>query len=501
VTAVLVYALSLVVAVLVSSLAQRTVLSTAVLFLASGFLVGDGALGLVVLRPDDPVVGVLVEIALFTVLFTDGMQAGLRDIASAWRLPGRALLLGLPLTLLAVAAGAHWVVGLPWLQALLVGAALSATDPVLAAALIGHEDVPRRLRHLLNVESGLNDGLALPIVLVLIAVLGRRDSHLGGLLGEAVLGVVLGIVVPWVVVRLERTRLFGAAPRYEALLVFAIGLLLFAGGSLAHANLFLAAFAGGATVATVSTTMRQAFHEFGEKLTELLKLAALLVFGALMSPSFLAEIPWSGYLFAVLVLVLARPLALAFALLASGATPSRRAIVAAAGVVTLGLGAAAITGARIAPPEPVVAAIQTPAAPTPEASPSAADGHHTMNHQATPGAGTATPEPLPGPGVIVQGDGLTVELDAAPTAAGPVDVTITLRADDGTPLEDARVIVLSDMPAMAMGRTETPATETAPGQYEVASVPLVMQGEWRLAVRVSPRAKPTQVFSFALYVP
>ena len=316
-TAVLVYALSLVVAVLVSSLAQRTVLSTAVLFLASGFLVGDGVLGLVVLRPDDPVVGVLVEIALFTVLFTDGMQAGLRDIASAWRLPGRALLLGLPLTLLAVAAGAHWVVGLPWLQALLVGAALSATDPVLAAALIGHEDVPRRLRHLLNVESGLNDGLALPIVLVLIAVLGRRDSHLGGLLGEAVLGVVLGIVVPWVVVRLERTRLFGAAPRYEALLVFAIGLLLFAGGSLAHANLFLAAFAGGATVATVSTTMRQAFHEFGEKLTELLKLAALLVFGALMSPSFLAEIPWSGYLFAVLVLVLARPLALAFALLGS----------------------------------------------------------------------------------------------------------------------------------------------------------------------------------------
>jgi Sodium/hydrogen exchanger family len=134
----------------------------------------------VVLRPDDPVVGVLVEIALFTVLFTDGMQAGLRDIVSAWHLPGRALLLGLPLTLLAVAAGAHWVVGLPWLQALLVGAALSATDPVLAAALVGHEDVPQRLRHLLNVERGLNDGIALPIVLVLIAVLGRRDSHLGG---------------------------------------------------------------------------------------------------------------------------------------------------------------------------------------------------------------------------------------------------------------------------------------------------------------------------------
>ncbi len=183
-------------------------------------------------------------------------------------------------------------------------------------------------------------------------------------------------------------------------------------------------------------------------------------------------------------------LALAFALLASGATPSRRGIVAAAGVATLAVGAAAIAGARIAPPEPVVAAIQTPAAPTPEASPSAADDHHAMMHHATPEAGTATPEPLPGPGTVIQGDGLTIELDAAPNAAGPVDVTITLRADDGTPLEDARVIVLSDMPAMAMGRTETPATETAPGQYEAEFVPLAMPGEWRLAVRVSPGPNP-----------
>jgi NhaP-type Na+/H+ or K+/H+ antiporter len=281
VIALFVYAFSLVVAVLVSHLAQRTVLSTAVLFLASGFVVGDGILGLVVLRPDDPVVWWLVEIALFTVLFTDGMQTGLGDIASAWRVPGRALLLGLPLTLLAIAALGHWVVGLPWLQALLVGAALSATDPVLAAAIVGHEDVPPRLRHLLNVESGLNDGLALPIVLILLAMLARRQTEPGALVAEAGLGVVLGVAVPWVAVRLEQTRLFGA------------------------------------TLASLSTALRQAFHEFGETLSELLKLAALLVFGILMSPPFLAEVPLPGYVFALLVLFLARPLALAIALLGS----------------------------------------------------------------------------------------------------------------------------------------------------------------------------------------
>jgi NhaP-type Na+/H+ or K+/H+ antiporter len=316
-TAVLVYALILVVAVLVSRLAQRTVLSTAVLFLAAGFAVGDGALGLVVLQAQDHIVGTIVEIALFTVLFTDGMQAGLRDVARAWRLPGRALLLGLPLTLLAIALAGRWIVGLPWLDALLVGAALSATDPVLAAAIIGRPEVPGRLRHLLNVESGLNDGLALPVVLVLLAILGRDEARPLGLLAEALFGVGLGIAVPWAVVRLEQTRLLGAAPRYEPLLAFAVGLVLFAGGSLAHANLFLAAFAGGATLATLSSALREAFHEFGETLSELLKLAALLVFGALMSPAFLAETPLSQYVFAGVVLLAARPLALAVALLGS----------------------------------------------------------------------------------------------------------------------------------------------------------------------------------------
>lgn len=163
-------------------------------------------------------------------------------------------------------------------------------------------------------ESGLNDGLALPIVLILLA---RRQTEPGVLVGEAGLGVVLGVAVPWVAVRLEQTRLFSAAPRYEPLLVFAVGLLLFAGGSLTHANLFLAAFAGGATLASLSTALRQAFHEFGETLSELLKLAALLVFGILMSPPFLAEVPLPGYVFALLVLFLARPLALAIALLGS----------------------------------------------------------------------------------------------------------------------------------------------------------------------------------------
>ncbi len=104
---------------------------------------------------------------------------------------------------------------------------------------------------------------------------------------------------------------------YRPLNAFAIGLLVLSLSSITHANEFLAAFAAGITVATVGPEVRTAFHEFGELLSELLKLAALLVFGALISPRFLGEIPPSGYLFALLVLVAVRPVALTLSLLRS----------------------------------------------------------------------------------------------------------------------------------------------------------------------------------------
>lgn len=314
---VLVFAVALLAAVLLSELAERTVLSTAVLFLLIGFLAGDGVTDLLVLRPQDPLVKHLAELALFSVLFTDGMRVGVRDLASAWRLPGRALLLGMPLTLLLTALLARFVAGLPWAQSFLVGAVLSPTDPVFAAAIIGREGVPGRLRHLLNVESGLNDGLALPVVVVLLAVAGRSEVGTATLLQELALGVALGVAIPWGALRLERSRLFAAAPSYEPLYALAIGVLVLAVAQATHANLFLAAFSAGITVVTVSPRFRDAFHEFGELLTELLKLGAILVFGALISPAFLSEISLGGYVFALLALLAVRPMALSIALLGS----------------------------------------------------------------------------------------------------------------------------------------------------------------------------------------
>jgi NhaP-type Na+/H+ or K+/H+ antiporter len=214
----------------------------------------------------------------------------------------------------ATALLAHYAAGVSWLNAWLIGAVLSPTDPVFAAAIVGRSGVSQRLRHLLNVESGFNDGLALPIVLGLLALGGAAEGRVVMNIVELVAGVVIGIVVPWVALRFERTRFFAIARSHEPFFPFAIGIVVFAFAELVHANQFLAAFTAGVTMATLRRDQAREVDAFGEQFAELLKLAALLVFGGLISPAFLREVPLEGYAFGLLALFVARPAAIALAL-------------------------------------------------------------------------------------------------------------------------------------------------------------------------------------------
>lgn len=310
----LIFSITLVVAVLISELTQRTVLSTAVLFLGVGFVVGPQMLALTTLTPTQPAIQNLATLALFSVLFTDGMEIGLGELRGAWRLPGRALLLGMPLTFGAIAVLAKWLGGLNWTDAFLIGAILSPTDPVFAEAIVGREQVSAQLRNLLNVESGLNDGLALPVVVILLALTDSSRLDIARLAVDLAMGVAFGVALPWTFARLERTRFFATSTLYEPLGPVGIGISLLALCRVTGANQFLAAFIGGMTMASVNPAARDAFHKFGKLITELLKLAALLTFGALVTPSLLASDGVAGWSFAVGVIVLARPVAIAISL-------------------------------------------------------------------------------------------------------------------------------------------------------------------------------------------
>jgi NhaP-type Na+/H+ or K+/H+ antiporter len=256
------------------------------------------------------------------------MQLELGELGALWRLPGRLLLLGMPLTFAITTLIGRVLVGLPWIEAMLVAAALAPTDPVLASAIVGRREVPYRVRRLLNVESGLNDGLALPVVVVLLDVLAATSIDTTGVAGALAGGVLIGVTVPALAGYVLRRLPGRSTERYEALAPVAIGMLVFSITELTGANPFLAAFAAGSTLATVSPELKRAFERFGELISELLKLGALLVFGALLTNDVFVGTGVAGVAFAVLVLTVARALPVALALAGTGVRGKELATVA-----------------------------------------------------------------------------------------------------------------------------------------------------------------------------
>ncbi|WP_228708370.1 cation:proton antiporter [Amycolatopsis keratiniphila] len=324
----LAFGLVLLISVSLSGLAARTVLSTALLFLVAGALIGQGGFGLVDIPSNGAFVTGLADLALFTVLFTDGQRASLPSLKEGWRLSGRALGLAMPLTMVGIAVPTHYLTGLDWTTSFLIGAILSPTDPVFASAIVGRTDVPLRLRRLLNVESGLNDGLALPFVLIFLATAANRDTDFGGIAVELVAGLVLGVAIPAVIALAWRLKVLTAEPRLQALGPLAVAVILYATCHLTHANPYLAAFAAGATLATMDRVSAEHFEHFGDLLSETTKFAALLVFGALITPERLSHLSFGDWAVAIIAIVLIRPAAMMFSLIRTP-LPARERSVAA----------------------------------------------------------------------------------------------------------------------------------------------------------------------------
>src|SRR5919204_2734511 len=176
-TTVLVLGGMLVVGALLAGLAHRSFLSLTAVFVIAGFILGPAGFGVLHFDPRSGFVSGLASVALILILFRDGLEVEAEMLQRAWRPPLRALAIAMPLTCVAVAAFTKLVTDLSWTESFLIGALLSPTDPVLSSTVVTNPRVPRVIRHSLNLESGLNDGLALPAVLALAAALDARGGH------------------------------------------------------------------------------------------------------------------------------------------------------------------------------------------------------------------------------------------------------------------------------------------------------------------------------------
>jgi NhaP-type Na+/H+ or K+/H+ antiporter len=306
---------------LVSGLVGRSFLSLTAVFVLVGFALGEGGAGVLEFDVRSGFVTDLAIVALIVILFRDGLEVDAEMLQAHWRLPFRKLVLAMPLTCGLVAVAAKGFTDLSWTEAFLLGALLSPTDPVLSSSVVTNPRIPRVVRHSLNLESGMNDGLALPAVLALSAALGAGADEFVWwrfVLQDVTLGLVFGVSIGLVASRLmpRQTRLEGGIPAHQMSL-YALG-VAFASYGLAVAppagNGFIAVYVSSITLGILRPDIREYFFQLSGDVVELIKLGVFVVFGALLTAGGLLAAGWAGPALVAFTLLLARPVAVFVAL-------------------------------------------------------------------------------------------------------------------------------------------------------------------------------------------
>jgi sodium/hydrogen antiporter len=317
-TALVALGLLLLGAAAISGLVRRTVLSIAVLSVVAG--AGLDLVGVIAVDPTSHALILIVELVLLVTLFADGLLVEQEFLRRHWRAPARALVVAMPVNAAFLALGGKLLFpSLTWEEAFLLGFVLSPTDPVITSSVVASEHVPAPVRHTLNLESGLNDGLALPFVLFFVALSGADDVGIAATAGDLALESLIGLAVG-VALALAAGALLGRLPdwaitrRYEGLYALGLGLTAYGLAELAHGNGFIAAFSSGVALAVARHEIPDVFHRFNEDVGAVLQVIAFALFGALVVETGFDLSMLSVVGFVVFALFVARPASVLLAL-------------------------------------------------------------------------------------------------------------------------------------------------------------------------------------------
>jgi NhaP-type Na+/H+ or K+/H+ antiporter len=306
---------------------STTAITGPMIFVTAGLILGSNGFDIVETEPNMESVTTLLEITLAVVLFSDANAIN----STAWRkeafIPGRLLVWGMPLTiLLGLGAALALFTELGIWEAALIAAILAPTDASLGQAVISNPRVPQRIRQGLNVESGLNDGVALPLVLIFLGA--AKESATAGSVGEALsfigqeilIAAVIGITFGWVGAKaiLAATNRGWISQMWTqigglALAAAAYGLAVPLDGSG-----FIAAWLTGLTLGALTRGEVEELTEFSETLGSALTMLSFLVFGALLLGPAVEDLTWQIAVYAILSLTLIRMVPAALAMMGSG---------------------------------------------------------------------------------------------------------------------------------------------------------------------------------------
>lgn len=311
----------------VSERLQRSVVTAPMAFAVFGYVMGPDGLGLLDIGFDSEIVRSMSEVTLVIVLFTDASRIDLRILKRNYHLPLRLLGIGLPLTVLSgTLLAAVMLDTLSFWEAAVAAAILAPTDAALGQAVVSSPKVPVRIRQALNVESGLNDGIALPIVLFFIHLAAVSESLVDAgywfdfVTHQLVLGPVVGAVVGFGGGRLVE---WGGQARwmsssFQRISAISVSLLAFAGAEAVDGNGFIAAFVAGFVLGNTAKRACTSLIEFAEAEGQLLALSAFFVFGVAEIGPTIDALTAPLVLYAVLSLTLIRMVPVSLSLFGTG---------------------------------------------------------------------------------------------------------------------------------------------------------------------------------------
>ncbi len=308
---------------IVSGRLKGTVVTAPLVFALFGFIIGAGGFGIANLDAGHGAIHVIAEFTLILVLFTDAARIDITRVRRDHDLPMRMLLIGLPLIIVAGTLVAQQIFpGFSFWEAALLAALLAPTDAALGQSVVSAQSVPVRIRQAINIESGLNDGIALPVVLMFatLASAVQEPTAVGEWIQFGALQVILGPLVGCCFGFAGARALDLAIERgwlntsFQGIGILSLAVLTYVVAELVGGNGFIAAFVGGMLFGNTIRHPCTFLFEFMETEGQLLMLITFLIFGAALLPEGISRLTPAILVYAILSLTVIRMIPIAISL-------------------------------------------------------------------------------------------------------------------------------------------------------------------------------------------
>ena len=297
---------------------ERTWISDAIVFIIVGLLFGSFGLNILRINVNSENLRLIVELTLALILFTDAANANLAVLKNSIRLPCRLLLVGLPLTiLLGFGVGRLLLPGLTLIEAAILATMLAPTDAALGKAVVTNPNVPEMIREDLNVESGLNDGICVPILFALLAIATHQNTEssttqllLGLFVEEIGIGLIVGASLGFIGTQLVKfcRQHNWLSETWKEVSVVALAVACFATAQTLGGSGFIASFIGGMFFGNAIKTKsyKEEILLGSEATCDTLSLLTWVAFGSVVVSFAIGQLTWGIILYAILSLTLVR---------------------------------------------------------------------------------------------------------------------------------------------------------------------------------------------------